>query len=115
MPLDAPPVRPSAEPKISWREIAAGLWVGRSDDQHAGIIEHGRKFTFTDADGAVHPGFDSLAAAQEAATGPIAIIPAAPTEPVEQASRRSVLLAVCTALAGAGTIALCGFALTILH
>jgi hypothetical protein len=61
--------------EVTWRELRPGLWAGRADGRPAGLIEQGRRYTFTDADEHVHPGYRSLVEAQHAATGPIATIP----------------------------------------
>lgn len=70
----SPPRSPdSGVDHVVWRRLGRHLWVGRSGDTHVGIIEEGRRFTLTDANECVHPGFGSLEAAQSA-TGPIAIV-----------------------------------------
>lgn len=92
---------------IMWRELRRGLWVGRAGDTHAGIIEQGRRFTVTDADGNVHRGFTTLAAAQTA-TGSmdLAAVPAASS---------SSRLAARRAIAGAARWIALGVAVTALH
>lgn len=56
---------------VTWRQLRRGLWVGRADDHPLGVIEQGRRFTFTGADGTSHPGFATLSDAQDAATGSV--------------------------------------------
>ena len=96
------PGRPRAvdEPRaeICWRELRRGLWTGRSDGRPIGMIEQGRRYTFTGTDEQQHSGYRTLAEAQRAATGPIPIIPpsdaASEARPVRDpsSSRRRILL-----------------------
>ena len=67
-------------PEVTWRELRPGLWVGRTNNRPAGLIERGRRYTFTDADDQVRPGYHTLRDAQNAATGPITVIPTARSE-----------------------------------
>jgi hypothetical protein len=65
---------PLSDARPEWRRLRSRLWVGRSDDQPIGQIEHGRRYTYTDADGRTFGRFRTLEAAQTAATGPIPIV-----------------------------------------
>ncbi|WP_375400023.1 hypothetical protein [uncultured Amnibacterium sp.] len=125
----------TTSPHIDWREISHGLWVGRADDLYAGMIERGRRYTFTDAAGSTHPGYRTLIAAQDAVAWPIPLVQPAPLSSVETAATletadtaadetvenagtgwspsRTVVLSIGSV--GAGTIALCGFALTLVR
>lgn len=91
----------TSAPAITWRRLQPRLWVGRLDDRHVGAIEQGRRFTYIEPSGAMHPGFPTLDAAQEAATGPCAVVTPAPGAP-----RAPRLLVAATAFAAVGTLAL---------
>ena len=97
-------IRPgSVSPEdVTWRELRRGFWAGRSDGRPIGVIEQGRRYTFTGVDEQVHLGFRTLADAQEAATGPISIPSASasgvPGEPepgrASAAARRRLIIRI---------------------
>jgi hypothetical protein len=61
---------------VTWSQQQTTLWTGRRNGMPLGTIERGRRFTYTDVDGAAQRGFRTLAAAQQAhlvATMPAAI------------------------------------------
>ena len=115
-PANSPSPFVTTVPPIAWREISSGLWVGRADDLHVGMIERGHRFRFTDAAGVAHSGFKTLTDAQDAATGPIPVLRTAVAHSaaaVDQAAGRLPMPFVASiGVVGAGVIALCGFAFT---
>lgn len=109
---------PSAD-DVTWRELRPGLWAGRANGKPIGIIEHGRRYSFTGVDEQIHPGYRTLADAQDAATGPIQIIltprneiePAPPSTPASARRRAASAIALIPAVAAAGAIVAGGIAL----
>jgi hypothetical protein len=92
--------------------LQPGLWAGRSNGKPVGIIEHGHRYSFTDVEEQIHPGYKTLIDAQDAATGPIPIHP--PTDhPTATASRRRTVttIALIPAAAAAGAAVAGGIAL----
>lgn len=71
------PTSDPASDDVLWRQLRPRLWVGRAADEPLGMIERGRRFTATDADGEVRGGYRTLEAAQAALTGQLPIV--APT------------------------------------
>jgi hypothetical protein len=99
-------VLPSRSCDVAWRRLGPLLWVGRDGDEHIGMIERGRRFTPTDADGEVRGRYRTLEAAQAALTG------RAPSAREPRSAPRP--LVVATAAAALGLVALTGTALTLL-
>ena len=112
--LPAPP--PSAD-DVTWRQLRPGLWAGRANDKPIGIIEHGRRYSFTGIDDQIHPGYRTLADAQNAATGPIQVTLPPNRDTQAQSPRSSVsvrlpaAIALIPAIAAAGGVVAGGIAL----
>ena len=69
---DLPNSRLSAD-DVAWRELQPGLLAERANNAPVGIIEHGRRYSFTGTDDHTRTSYRTLADAQDAATGPIQV------------------------------------------
>jgi hypothetical protein len=91
-------IRPAPAAAASWRPLGHDLWVGRTATGPVGVIERGRRFAATDADGRRRGTYASLDAAMEAFDAP-----ATPHEAVHTRSWDALAL-VTTLAAAAGSL-----------
>lgn len=59
------PFRPASD-VVTWRPLGPRLWVGRRGDEHLGVVERGRRYSATDAEGRLVAEARTLDAAQSA-------------------------------------------------
>lgn len=59
-------IAPGLAADVEWRRLGRFLWTGRRDGRPVGMIEQGRWFALTDADGEPAGRYRSLADAQAA-------------------------------------------------
>lgn len=68
---DDPRIEPASDDEnpvaVHWRPTTKNLWVGRAGGRHMGVIEHGRAFAVTDADGRTRGSYRSLESAMASA------------------------------------------------
>lgn len=93
-PARAVPSRASA----SWRPLGRTLWVGRTEAGPVGMIERGRRFVATDADGRVRGAYRSLDVAMAALDG------AQPAGPLARPRSWEPLVLVGTLIGAAGAL-----------
>lgn len=96
-----------ADRAVEWRATAKDLWVGRMGDRHVGMIEHGRDYAVTDADGRRRGSYRSLDAAMASA-----FVDDAEAQVEVAPCWEGVVLA--TTIVGAATVLLAAYGLTVL-
>ena len=104
----------AAESAVQWRRLTSTFWVGRLDDRFVGSIEHGRRYTATDADGVVRGAYPRFDDAQTALLAPFAERHDAPSEAPHRPPAESSPVVVAASAWGAVAIVLAVLALTLL-